>query len=330
MKNKKKMTGKQILWVILVILGILVVIVIVIITPWNYSNLASHPNPVQSYDEAVQRINALRAQETAGMNPVCTPQFMTHEKKVERAIVIVHGYGNCPQQFHELGQRFYDLGYNVLIAPLPHHGLADRMTEDHAKLTAEELATYSDQTADILQGLGDHRTMLGISMGGIVTAWTAQNRADLDQALILSPMFGFHQIPTAFTAAAMNVYLTLPDAFVWWDPGKLVDTPPSYGYPRYSKHALVQALRLGFATQASLKSMPSAAKKLVVVLNANDTAVNNELTMEMVKIWQAHNANISTYVFDAKLKLGHDMIDPSQSDQKIDIVYPKLIELASQ
>jgi carboxylesterase len=51
-------------------------------------------------------------------------QLMTHAKKVDRAIILVHGYTNCPQEFHELGQRFYAVGYNVLIAPLPHHRLA--------------------------------------------------------------------------------------------------------------------------------------------------------------------------------------------------------------
>ena len=63
------------------------------------------------------------------MNPVCETQFMTHHRKVDRAVVLVHGYTTCPEQFHALGQRFFDLGYNVLSAPLPQHGFADRMTD---------------------------------------------------------------------------------------------------------------------------------------------------------------------------------------------------------
>ena len=118
--------------VILLILGIFLVIVYFILMPWNISNLSSHPNPVQSYKEALERINQLQTQEPPGMNPVCEIQLMTHDKKVDRVIILVHGYTNCPQQFKELGQRFYNLGYNVLIAPLPHHGLADRMTEAQA------------------------------------------------------------------------------------------------------------------------------------------------------------------------------------------------------
>ena len=76
-------------------------------------------------------IAALQAQEAAGDNPQCATQFLTHGKKTAHVIAFVHGYSNCPQMFMQLGQQFYALGYNVLIVPLPHHGLADRLTDVH-------------------------------------------------------------------------------------------------------------------------------------------------------------------------------------------------------
>jgi len=105
---------------------------------------------------------------------------------------------------------------------------------------------------------------------------------------------------------------------------------PEHQYPRYSTHALVQTLRLGFAIQAQAQREKPAAQKIVVVFNANDDSVNNVLTMDVVKNWQAHAANLTTYEFEANLKLGHDIIDPAQPYQQIDIVYPRLIELSSQ
>jgi carboxylesterase len=122
------MNGTRRRWIILLILGSVLASVFIILTPWNLSNLASHPRPVQNYAEALQRVEILRGQQPPEMNPVCQLQLMTHDKKVDRAIILVHGYTNCPQQFHALGQRFYDAGYNVLIAPLPHHGLANTTT----------------------------------------------------------------------------------------------------------------------------------------------------------------------------------------------------------
>ena len=329
-KTSKK-NGIRILGIILLSILVLVsVLILAVMTPWNISNLSSHASPAQSYDEAVQRIKALQAQEPPGMNPACSLQFMAHGNKTARAIILVHGYTTCPAQFHDLGQRFYDGGYNVLIAPLPRHGLADRMTTEHSRLTAEELAAYADQTVDIARGLGGQVIMMGISLGGVTTAWAAQNRGDIDLAVIISPAFGFKQIPTPLTAAVMNIYMALPDSYEWWNPDFKENTPPPYAYPRYSKHALVQALRLGFATWAGVERVKPAAKKISVVFNASDESVNNLLTVEVVKTWQEHQANLSTYEFEAGLHLPHDIIDPNQEAQKVDIVYPRLISLVTQ
>jgi pimeloyl-ACP methyl ester carboxylesterase len=314
----------------LLVLGLaLPIAAIAISLPWNVPPLSSQPHPALDYATALQRIQTLQAQEPPGMNPVCRLQFLTHSQKVARAIVLVHGFTNCPQQFRALGERFYDLGYNVLIAPLPHHGLADRLTEAQAQLTAEELVAYADQTVDIARGLGGQVTMLGISGGGVTTAWAAQNRSDLDLAVIISPAFGYQQIPTPLTAPVMNLYLLFPNSFVWWDPALEADGSLPHQYPRYSTHALVQFLRLGFIVRAQAHDGKPAARQLVIVLNANDESVNNPLTMQVVKTWQAHAANLTTYEFEADLHLGHDLIDPAQSYQQIDIVYPRLIDLST-
>ncbi len=312
---------------LLLISGLLISTAFLLLTPWNISHLSSHPRPAQSYYEALRLVEIFQEKERQKMNPVCRMQLMTHNKKTKRAIILVHGYSSCPQQFHELGQRFYESGYNVLIAPLPHHGLADRMTNAHARLTAKELAVYADQAVDIARGLGGQVFMMGLSAGGVTTAWAAQHRSDIDLAVIISPAFGFKKIPTPFTAAAMNFYTILPDALEWWDPLLKEKAPPSHTYPLYSRHALVEILRLGFATLNDARHHPPAAKKIIVVLNTNDIMVNNESTDNIINVWQAGKANLTTYKFKADLKLGHDLIDPSQPNQRIDIVYPRLMGL---
>jgi len=330
MKQANPMSRRRRWLIVLLVITSVLGVLLILSIPWNISRLTSHPHPVVSYAEALQRIEAWKGGEEGEMNPVCQVQLMTHGQKVENVIILVHGYTNCPQQFHELGRRFYDLGYNVLIAPLPHHGLADRITDTQAQLTAEELAAYADETVDIAQGLGDQVVMMGISAGGVVTAWAAQYREDLDSAIIISPAFGFKQIPTPLTAAVVNLYTFLPDSFVWWDPALQEEGSPAHVYPRYSKHALAQTLRLGLAVQREARRHPPAVHKIVMVTNAYDNSVNNELTSQVVTDWQAQNANLSTYEFEAGLKLGHDLIDPSQPDQPIETVYPRLIELVSR
>lgn len=328
--NTTKTLGSRIWRMLLIVLAIIGVIAASLFIPWNIGGLVSHSNPAQSYAEAVQRIQTLQANNASKMNPECIAQFMTHGQKTEKVIIFVHGYTNCPAQFKELGERFYDLGYNVLIAPLPHHGLADRMTDEQGHLKAEELAAYADQMVDIADGLGKQVTMVGISAGGVTTAWAAQNRKDVDLAVIISPAFGFQAIPTVLTAPTMNIVSILPDTYVWWDENLKTNSLPTYAYPRYSKHTLAQIMRLGFAVQNKAKQQSPAADKILVITNTNDTSVNNILTARVVSIWTQNGANINTYEFPASLGLQHDMIDPSQPNQPIGIVYPKLIELITK
>jgi len=327
-QDQKRSTQK---WLIFLLLSaLLVAIALILLTPWKSGHIYPQSRPAQTYSEAQLLIERLRAEEPQGMNPLNRTQLMTHGKKTDRAIILVHGYTSDPQQFQELGKRLYALGYNVLIAPLPHHGLADRMAKAHAILTAEELAAYANRTVDIGQGLGEKVIMMGISAGGVTTLWAAQNRSDIDLAIIISPAVGFKQIPTPLTAAAMNLYSFLPDALEWWDPVLKEKVLPEHAGPLYSRHALAQILRLGFIVQGETAIAPPAAKKMVMVFNANDLMINNEMTMKIVNLWKAHHANLSTFEFPASLKLPHDIIDPAQPDQKVDIVYPRLLELLNQ
>jgi carboxylesterase len=255
---------------------------------------------------------------------------MTHGNRTERAIVLIHGYTNCPQQFHALGQAFFDLGYNVLIAPLPHHGLADRLTGELSSLTAAELASYGNEVIDIAHGLGDVVDVAGISAGGVVTAWAAQNRSDVNLAVVISPAFGFKQIPTPLTTPAINLISVLPESYSWWDPSLQMETLPSYAYPRYSRHALAQIVRLGFSIQGAARRTRPAARRIIVVTNANEPSVNNELTGQVVASWRAHAADIAIYEFSSELGLPHDLIDPNQPDQRTDVVYPTIIGLVEK
>ena len=310
-----------------IVLGALVVgIAFLLFRPISIRNLSSNPTPATSYADAVGRIDALRAQQASlPLDPLCQIQFMTHGQKTGKAIVFVHGYTNCPQQFHELGQHFYELGYNVLIVPAPRHGLADRMTAEQSQLTAEELAAYTDAVVDVAQGLGKHVTMAGISMGGIATAWAAQQRSDVDLAVLISPAFGFQMIPAPATAPAVNAFLALPNFYQWADSELKEANGPDYTYPRRSTRALAQTLRLSLAIQALAAEEPPAARSILVITNANDSSVDNALTAEMVATWLGWGIDVTTYEFPADLQLAHDLIDPSQQSQPV--VYPRLVEL---
>jgi len=317
---------------LLIILGLMAVI------PPNTSNLASHPRPAAGYDEALQRVAAIQAGETAGYNPLCRTQLLTHGQKAARAIAFIHGYTNCPNQFLPLAQQFYDLGYNVLLVPMPHQGLADIMTTELSRLTAEEMADYSDQLVDILHGLGDRTTVAGLSQGGVLAGWAAQTRPDLDQAVLIAPGIGLKLVPARLTKLVVNLVLSAPDGYLWWD--RLVhapwEPPPSnvlspnsvQGYPRFSMHGLAQQLRLSFAIQALAQHTAPAARSIILVTNAADGAVDNAAAAKLAAAWRAQGAaSVTEYEFPASLQLDHDLIDSNSGNPHTDVVYPKLIEL---
>src|ERR1700736_5147009 len=141
-----------------------------------HESLQSHPDATADYAEAVSRFQRIQKMEGPELNPVCRSILLTHGLRTERAVVLFHGYTNCPQQFRELGKIFYDMGYNVLIPRLPRHGMADRKVENLSPLKAEELRDCADISVDIACGLGQKVYVAGLSAGGTLSAWIAQNR----------------------------------------------------------------------------------------------------------------------------------------------------------
>ena len=155
-----------------------------------HESLQSKPHPASGYAEAVTRFQKIQANEGQELNPVCHSILLTHGQRTEKAAVFFHGYTNCPDQFRDLGRIFYDMGYNVLIPRLPRHGLADRKVENLTPLKAEELRDCADTSVDIACGLSQNVYVAGLSAGGTLTAWIAQNRSEVTRAVLIAPALG--------------------------------------------------------------------------------------------------------------------------------------------
>lgn len=289
----------------------------------------SNPRPANSYAEAIDRLAVWQVKDTPEVQPVCHLQLLTHGQKVERAIVFFHGYTSCPRQFYPLGKLFYQRGYNVLIPRFPYHGRVDVMTPTQALLTADKLTGLADEAIDIARGLGERISVMGLSMGGVVTAWVAQNRADVDRAMIISPVFGVLAVPMRLTPLVVWMYMHLPNRFRWWDPNLKAKVPrPPYVYPRLATRALSHILHLGFAVRAQAHHNKPAARSVLVVTNANDLAVDNWAVAELVASWRRSGAAyLRTCEFNARQQLNHDLIDPLQVGAKTELVYPVLLDL---
>lgn len=296
--------------------------------PVDTAGLQARPLPALSYGEAMARAEALLARDTAAINPVCRTRLLTHGDRAAAAIVLIHGFTNCPKQFEVLGQEFFERGYNVLIPRQPHHGLANRLTEELATLTAEEMAATADQAVDIAHGLGERVIVMGLSTGGVMTSWVAQERADVDLAVVLVPLFG-RDAPTVLARPTTQLALLIPNQFIWWsdEAARTAATDTFHAYPRYSTRAGGEAMRLGEAVLQQAERARPRARAVTVVTIENDERVGNQLTNLLVERWRARQTPVRIHQFPAHQRVPHDLIDPAQGEQRIDIVYPTLIEL---
>jgi pimeloyl-ACP methyl ester carboxylesterase len=295
--------------------------------------LASHSiDPATDYKTALARFAQLQAKEEAEgkLNPVCCSKVLTQGRKTERVIILMHGMTNCPQQFVELAPKFFEQGYNVLIPRMPHNGLADPDTDDLRYLKSTELRDCCNTMVDIARGLGEHITFLGLSVGGLMAAWVAQYRDDVDKAVIIAPSFTIGpNLGVGISKIIMRLFLILPN--IMTQRLRPFKDGPDHNYLGFATRGLGEMMRFGFSIYDTSKNSCAAAQSVLVITNAADAAVNNKIPLEIAKNWQANGLKqLEKYEFDAKYKLIHDIIDPGQKQQNIAVSYPILLDLLAR
>ena len=299
-----------------------------LLRPLPLDDLFSAPDPARSYDEAMERWELTQAKEAdLPLHEGGRTIVLSHGYPTERVFVLLHGLTNAPRQFRELGEKLFATGANVVIPRLAHHGLADRMTDAHAALTAQDLIRYAQYGVDLAQGLGQKVTAVGLSISGISAAWLAQNRDDIDEVFLLAPLFGPAVAPDPLTPAITAALSRLPNKMMWWDPRVRENLPgPPYNYPRFPTRALGEALRLGIHTAQPDRTL--RVNRLGVILTENDLAVNNRRTRRLVEQWSTASPETEIFLheFPASENIPHDFIDPLQPDARTDKVNALLIE----
>jgi alpha-beta hydrolase superfamily lysophospholipase len=144
----------------------------------------------QAYADEVNRIPR---------QPACEPRLLPAEPTVARqgAVVMVHGFGGCPQQFMQLGAMVAARGFDVLLPLLPGHGVA--VTPDgeddlsHLPIARDGIARYSglaQRMNGIIAKSPGQKVIVGFSLGGAVSVNANLLERELyDRQLLISPMF---------------------------------------------------------------------------------------------------------------------------------------------
>ena len=279
------------------------------------------------YSEAVQIAQGLKDLDGPNVNPQCHTRLYTHGLRTDDALVLLHGFTNCPQQFDALGRQFFERGWNVVIPRYPRHGYTDRLNTSIAELRADHLIALANRAADVGAGLGERLTVAGLSLGGILTGLLAQRRDDIARAVLIAPMLGMRPFPGPVLTAMSEAAKVLPNFYVWWDGKRKDSLGPPYGYPRFATHAYAALFDCGRElTRAAGKEAPRA-KSIAVVTNAAEPRLDNRFTYRLIDSWRCHGAAIETFEFPDADHLTHDLIDPGNAAQRVDYVYPVMTRL---
>lgn len=275
-----------------------------------------------AYADAIEIAESLKALDGPNVNPVCHTRLYTHGRRVERSLVLLHGFTNCPAQFDELGRQFFERGWNVLIPRYPRHGYTDRLNTAIAELRSEQLIAVANRAAEAGAGLGERLVVAGLSLGGILTGHVAQTR-EVERAVLIAPMFGLRPIPgPALTALTQAAYV-LPNFYIWWSSKAKTGTKPPHGYPRFATHAYAALFTTARRVMRDAARAKPLTKSIVVITNAAEPRLDNRFTYRLVERWRRHAAGVETFEFPAWEKLPHDLIDPvSNPPEVIERSYP--------
>lgn len=287
--------------------------------------------PLPSFADAVAQVEELQGQDDDTIHADSRTRSWLHGRRTERAILYLQGYTDSTRQFAPLGDLLFERGYNVFAPRMPYHGYKDRMTGDHCRFTAPEMLEWTKRVTDIAVGLGDTLTVIGLSLGGVLATWVAEERADVGRVLIVAPAYGSSLIPAPITTATARVARRLPNFFIWWDPRVREQAGFEYTYPRFATHTLAQAFLLGSELLSKAREKPPAAPAVWMITNANDLAVSNQICRAFVTAWKAHGGNrVHTFEFPKEHGIPHDLMDANDPAVKPEIVYPALIEIIQQ
>jgi alpha-beta hydrolase superfamily lysophospholipase len=281
-----------------------------------------------TFREAKNAIQAIIQQDAA--NPAIRiegiPRLYVHETPVRDAVVLFHGFTNCPQQFDELARAYYRQGCNVYVPRLPRHGLKDRLTRDLARLTVTEIKNSADEAFSLARGLGKKVVVLGLSLGGLMAMWLTQTQP-VDLSIPVAPFLMPIGYSETLVRNAARLASGLPSIYFWWD-SKLKDKSlPNYAYPGYPTHGMMQLVFLGNEIfDLAAKNKPQA-KQCILVTNADENAVDNHVSRRLLGIWNSYGSGYTELVLQHLGPPRHDIIDPVTYPQGRTLVYPTLERL---
>lgn len=318
-------------WWSVIVLAVLIAVAVVVATllvialiPLRVGDLGPQPRPTATYDEAVAAFDAYGADESAlGVVDDCHSRLFTSGQRTENVIVLFHGLTNCPEQMVKLAEQLEQQGANVVVLRAPGHGQANG-PGGLAGIEAEQFRDYADRSVDIATGLGDHVTVMGLSLGGLISTWSVIERPEVQRAVIIAPAYQLGGFPGPVQYAVGNLFARMPNIAIPSSGEGLGD----HAYPETPTRGVGQMLRLGRYVMGQAAAHPPIGKQIAFVINDADTTISNAAAEQVIDEWRADGVDVQVVHLPKSLGLPHDVIDPAQPVQDHALVYPLIEALA--
>jgi carboxylesterase len=100
-------------------------------------------------------------------------------------VLVLHGFTGNPASMRSIAERCAAAGYTVELPRLPGHGTSveDMMTTNWSDWSGAALAAYDD-----LASRSDRVAVVGLSMGGGLTAYVAEERPEVAGCVFINPL----------------------------------------------------------------------------------------------------------------------------------------------
>lgn len=278
---------------------------------------------LSAYSRSVAAIGRRQAVDDVIAVPGARSILLAGGAPTARAIVLLHGLTDSPRQFEALAYLLYADGNNVYVPRLPQHGLRGGNIGSLSALTAAQLRGVADSVANEARGLGDSVVIVGLSMGGTVAAWIAQQR-QVSRVILIAPAIEPGRIPSLVDRPLIGLADRLP-SIIWRAQPDTARPDREVGF---NLRAVAEILELGSSILAQAAREASRTRDIAVLVNASDRTVKESAAEGLARNWLQHGTTVLVFELPDSLRLPHNIIDPIRGPVGGDAVLDLLRELA--